>query len=140
MIDKNTGQLTISKDKAISPTTTLSEIKAFKLSDIEEECNLGNGWIHYTFKNVEAFAKFFHFTFYFFGENLKSIEFIINESPFDLNTGWDSWSEQREKENALLYNNWLNKEIGTVRNFTWGNVLADYDPKSGGSSIFIRYK
>ena len=139
MIDKKSGQLTLGNVKTISPTTALSEIKAFKLSEIQEERDLGNGWIHYTVRNVEESGEFFIFIFFFYKENLDSVSFVVNDSPFDLNSGWDSWSEKTEREKAVKYNSWLNKEIGIGRKFPWGNIWTDYDQKSGGSSIFIRY-
>ncbi|MBK0403802.1 hypothetical protein I5M27_12450 [Adhaeribacter sp. BT258] len=140
MIDKKSGNLTLGNINTISPTTTLSEIKAFKLSEVEEESDLGNGWIHYTLRNVEESGKFFNLIFFFYKENLESVSFVVKDSPFNLNSGWDSWSEKTEREKAVTYNNWLNKEIGTGRSFSWGDAWATYDPKSGGSSMGIRYK
>lgn len=139
MIDKNTGNLTLDSGKAILSTTSLGEIKDFKLSEVQEEQDMGNGWVHFTVRNVEVSGTYFIITFIFHEKALESVLFVINDSPFDLNIGWESWSEQKERNNAVLYNNWLNKEIGTSRNFSWGNVWATYDPKSGGSSMGIRY-
>ncbi|PSR55618.1 hypothetical protein AHMF7605_19955 [Adhaeribacter arboris] len=140
MIDKNTGQLTFGTGKTVFPITTLSELKAINLSAVHEEGVLGNEWIHYTVKNVLIAGKFFYLTFFFHEEILDSVSFIFNDCEIDLTSNWDCWSEKREKENAVLYNNWLDKEIGTSRNFLWGTVWASYDPKSGGSSIGISYK
>ncbi|WP_210463059.1 hypothetical protein [Rufibacter roseolus] len=140
MIDKNTGKLTFYSGKNIFPTAELSEIKALKLSAVQEEQDWGNGWIHYTIRNVDVSGIYFNMTFFYHEKTLKSISFIIKDSPFDMDTGWETWGEQREKEKAEFYNDWLNKELGTDRNFAWGTIRATYDPKSAGSSIVIRYK
>lgn len=102
MIDKNTGRLAFGNAKTVSITTTLIELKAMKLGEVQEESDMGNGWLHYNVRNVEASGSFFLFTFCFCEATLKSISFVIKDSSFDLGKGWGSWSQQKELEHACI--------------------------------------
>ncbi|WP_207431206.1 hypothetical protein [Sabulibacter ruber] len=140
MIDRNTGHLTFSLDKVVTQTTTLADLKGFAFGEMQEERNLLNGWIHFVVKNVEMSGKYLNITFFFHQEALNSVTFIINNSPFDLESGWGTWNEKEEREKVIFFTQWLEEQVGPARNFTWGHIWAAYDPLSGGSSIGIRYK
>ncbi|ALJ00713.1 hypothetical protein [Rufibacter tibetensis] len=139
MIDKDTGSLTFGSGKIVSPKTSLSELIALKLSEEHEERKLGNGWIHYIVRNVEESGRFLNLTFIYHEESLYSVSFVVDGSPFKSSGGWGYWDEQRERRNAVIYEEWLSGEIGADRNFTWGSAWVTYDPKGGGSSIGIKY-
>ena len=139
MIDIKTGQIIINKVLIINKNSDFDFVYKMELGEIQEVDDLGNGWIWLRIKNIETSGYFFHISFAFNNHKLKEINLIVSNKKFDLNSNWSNWSEQKELEALQFYNNWLNKEIGNQREFNWGEVWADYDPKSGSSSIGLRY-
>ena len=139
LIDKITGQLRFGNDFIVDGTTTPKEIiQYFGQSNIDTK-NMQTGWKHYSVRNYKLNGTYFIFTFYYKDDTLKMLDFVISEIPFGT-TSWMDWSEQKELEMRDNYNDWLTKEIGKERNFSWGTIDAFYDKKSGGSSIFLKYK
>jgi hypothetical protein len=67
--------------------------------------------------------------------------------------GWDNWSEERVLAERDWHDEWLTTQLGpdwvaerydgaskgSLGRFPWGIVGSDYDTRSGGSSIHIRY-
>lgn len=69
---------------------------------------------------------------------------------------WSAWSEEEELARRAWHDAWLADTLGEtlataptehydhaskgrVHHFLWGRVWSDYDTRSGGSSITIRY-
>ena len=52
---------------------------------------------------------------------------------------WDTWSESEAMHQKDTLEHLLEAAYGRQRQFSWGNLTADYDPRSGSSSITIRY-
>ena len=70
---------------------------------------------------------------------------------------WSDWSEDEELARRAWHDEWLAETLGDawtnapsehydlaskgqVRDFPWGRIWSDYDTRSGGSSITIRYQ
>jgi hypothetical protein len=75
---------------------------------------------------------------YFYGQQLESID--LGYSGAELGSSWEDWSEEREMKRKERHDDWLRMQTEDVsRVYDWGEVLSDYDERSGGSSITIRY-
>lgn len=140
MIDKKTGNIELATGQVIYPSMSLERIKSMGIGESQTEREIGNGWIWHDVRNVQIQDQYFSIAFAFYNNKLNIITLIINNTRFNSNNGADPWSEKEEMQRAIIFNNWLNAEIGSERTFSWGEVWAGYDPKGGFSSITIRYK
>ena len=141
MIDQRTGSIHIADDIAIGHNDNFDYIKNLNLGQKQEIWYVKNGVIWITERNIKIEEQYFIISFAFFEEKLNTIVFVLSDEPSALeSTGWDNYSEIKEREDAKKYDAWLTNEIGSEREFKWGRVYASYDPKSGGSSIGIVYE
>ena len=139
MINKNTGYISLNEEIQLVPNSEFASIEKLKLGETQKVRDLGNGYKWLDIKNLLFDNHHFTFQLCFLNEKLTRITMVFQNTPFDLNPSWDSWSEEHEKERLTEYQNWLTKELGKIRNFDWGEVWAAYDPKGGFSSIGISY-
>jgi hypothetical protein len=138
MINKDTGAIELAGAK-IRPFMLSDEVRKLNLGESQEERDMGNGYCWYYVRNIIVNDRFYNFCFGFNDNELYMLLFGFSETKIDLSEGWESWNEAKEKSQAIIYNNWLFAELGSERKFKWGEVSADYDPKSGSSDIVIRY-
>ena len=138
MIDRKTGTIELAGAKII-PFMLLDEVRKLNLSESQDERDMSNGYYWYYARNINIQDKFYTFSFGFNDNKLYMLLFSFSETKTDLSKGWESWKEAEEKNRAVIYQNWLFAELGSERKFNWGDVSADYDPKSGSSDIVIRY-
>jgi hypothetical protein len=74
----------------------------------------------------------------FYGEQLETIELFHDAKAFG--SSWADWSEEKEQQRKQIHDQWLLALTGYASHFyAWGEIWSDFDPKSGGSSIVIRY-
>lgn len=139
MIDKNKGHIKLTNSLDLSPNLKFDLIESQKLGEVQEIRDMGHGWKWLDIKNIHIDDKYFIISLCFKDEELSEVSMVIKDSPFDLNSGWDSCCEKNEKEKLKQYQDWLTQEIGKERDFNWGEVWANYDPKGESSSIGIRY-
>lgn len=53
---------------------------------------------------------------------------------------WTDWSEENEMQIKAEHDRLLAAMLGAApHRFPWGEVVSDYDPRSGASTISIRY-
>ncbi len=114
-------------------------IEKQNLGEIQEIRDMGNGYKWLEIKNIQIDNQYFNMSLCFKMEKLSQLTMVINDKPFDLNSGWDTWSVKAEKEKLKKFENWLNKELDRERKFNWGEVWANYDPRGASSSIRIIY-
>jgi hypothetical protein len=75
---------------------------------------------------------------FFKGEILESVHFFVSDPQFGVR--WENWSRKKESERNQANHQWLKKNgLGSGKRYSWGSVWSGYDPKSGSSSIVIRY-
>ena len=81
----------------------------------------------------------FFVALYFYGKKLESIDLAI-AAP-ELGASWDDWSEEKEMKRKEKHDVWLIAQTGCASHvYDWGEIDSAYDPRSGGSSITIRYR
>lgn len=140
MIDKTKGHIRLNDSLNLEPNSSFEIIERQKLGVLQEIRDMGNGYKWLDIKNIQIDSQYFIMSLCFKKEKLSQLTMVINEKPFDLNSGWDTWSEKAEKEELKKFENWLNKELDKERKFSWGEVSANYDSRGGSSSIGIKYK
>ncbi len=140
MIDKTKGHIKLTGLLKLEPNSNFDFIEKQKLGEVQEIRDMGNGYKWLDIKNIQIEDKYFIMSLCFKEEDLTELSIVFNDKPFDLNSSWDSWSEKDEQKKLNKYQVWLKEQLGDNRNFNWGEVWADYDPKGGSSSIGIRYK
>ncbi|TDQ28151.1 hypothetical protein [Zeaxanthinibacter enoshimensis] len=140
MIDSKTGNIIVNSNLSIGPNSGFLEIKNLELGESQETLEMGNEWRWINIKNIKIENEYFLFSLGFKYEKLDQISFIVDRHPFNLNSTWDSWTEEEELKKLKYFKKWMNREIGKLREFEWGNITAVYDPKGGASSMMIEYK
>ncbi len=139
MIDAKSGNLEFGEEKIVTPSTDLCTIDLMNLGERQKLRGIGNGWNWYDVKNVQIEKDFFNFSFLFKHQTLTSLTLVFQDKPFEFNSGWESWSLEAERNNQKRFEAWLDKELGSERNFDWGTVSSNYNTKSGFSAISIEY-
>jgi hypothetical protein len=139
IIDSVNGHLKFASSFTISSRTTPEEIIQYFGQKNVSINNVKTGWKHYSVRNVKINDTYFIITFYFDNDILKMLDFIVSDKPIVAGS-WDDWSEKKGLQNRDYYNDWLTKEIGSNRQFSWGTVNSFYDSKGGFSSIVLKYK
>ncbi|GAB5527793.1 MAG: hypothetical protein Roseis2KO_56650 [Roseivirga sp.] len=140
MINKNTGNIKLTDSLELTPKSNLNLLEGQNLGQANELRDIGNGCKWLDIKNINIGSKYFIISLCFIDELLSELSLLVSDERFSLSSHWSSWSERKEKEDLKKYTTWLNKELGGKTEFHWGDVWATYDPKSGSSSIGIRYK
>ena len=140
MINKITGDINISDIIIIKHNDLLKDVMSLNIGQTNQKIDHHNGWIWLKSTNVLIANQYFTFHFGFLHNQLKQISFVLSDSIYKLSSDWSTWSERQELDNLERYQKWLLQELGTQRDFDWGNVWALYDPKGGSSSIGMCYK
>jgi len=136
VINNYYGEIIISDKFKISKTTTKEEFISFFGEKNVSIRDMNNGYIHYFIRNINIQNSNFSFNLVFNQEQLSSITFNFDTLPTD---NWDNWSEEKELKRLEKYNNWLNHQIGSKRDYQWGNIGAYFDRKGGWTSMVLRY-
>ena len=139
MIERKTGCLTLSKTVQIKPGDEINKIVALQLGEVQAVSDKQTGWQWLTIKNLRVDETYYILSFGFQANALKQIELIVSKDRFDLTAGWETWSKANELAILTDLRIWVTTELGREGNFGWGDVWAAYDPKSGTSSITLRY-
>lgn len=138
ILNPNTGEISLSEDIRITSKTSPQYLKEhFGQSELRS-LSMGNGWVHYSIKNIQITDQYFIFIFLFYKDILKTVSFVISTLPFS-ESSWNDWSKEKEEQNKSFFENWLSTRIGSQRSFAWGNVNVVLDEKGGGSAIVLNY-
>lgn len=149
MIDKRTGDILI-------PITNFKIHKGLQKNELESSKfykdfirdmrDMKTGYIWYYFSSVSLMHREILFSLCFKNGNLDSVYFCVDSN--DLPTSWSNWSEEGELKRKNLNEELLceifccdikQNSLPSEYHFTWGNVTSYYDPRSGGSSVILRY-
>jgi len=140
MIDKSSGKIMFDNGCSIYPMMdTISFEKEFHKAQILTKDNIG-GYFNYYLVPQKIEEQFFTLRIYFDNKNvIESVLMSANESG-DVKT-WENWNEEKELKNKKNNDVWLMSNMGKPPyNYTWGNIISDYDMRSGSSLIVIRYQ
>jgi hypothetical protein len=137
MLDKETGELHIeSIPVKIGPCFTRRDLA---VTPVAAQSQVVNEPYHsYSLGEQQIAGRPFFVTLYFYGQELESIDLAHPTTKFG--TSWADWSKESELRRKRWHDDWLREQTGYASHvYQWGEVGSDYDPRSGGSSITIRY-
>lgn len=127
MLNTTTGELTIeSIPRTIGPAFTRQDIESAPIQT--ETVIVTEPYPSYSLGEQTIFGSRFLVVLYFHGERLESINLAYRGKEFG--TSWADWSEVSEMRRKAWH---------AAHDYAWGVILSDYDSRSAGSSIVIRY-
>jgi len=137
MLHKGTGELFIeSIPVTLGPRFTRRDLSALPVAAQSQVVN--EPYHSYSLGAQQISGQSFFVVLYFYGQQLESIDMAHGAGEFG--TSWDDWSEERELRRKQWHDDWLREQTGQASHvYEWGKVHSSYDPRSGGSSIIIRY-
>jgi hypothetical protein len=140
MIDKSNGSIKINQ-LTINPNSSLEKLtescNQYNIDYRIRDMKTGWTWIHLV--NQEENNLFISLNIAFYETEIKLLMLTIDPEMTHLDMR-ENWSKENELKRQVFMEKWLDKEIGKKRRYTWGEVWCSFDPKSGFSSIGIRYK
>src|SRR5262249_40824522 len=139
MIDKNTGELFIdSAAIGIGPRFTRKDFVSSILSNDSRVLVKNEPYCSFSVGSHEISGLRFIVSLSFYGDILESIELTHDDE--ELGSSRSDWSEEKELKRKRIHDKWLTSLQGcTSHRHSWGEIWSCYDPRSGGSSITIRY-
>ena len=136
-IDANSGDI-IAAEGVLSPQLTRSRFIKSDWFDSGDWSNESEGWYAASAKPLTINGEPFGASLLFQHERLVWISLLSADPRFGSDR--DDWSEAKERERNAKHHEWLDRTLGRWKKpFSWGQVSAGYDSKSGGSSITIEY-
>lgn len=137
---------------AIGPGTAKATLIA--AGGTPEHYTNGYGWVRLVEPEGDATGpRWFIAVSYDPDERVNMVQLAHSDGPPG---DWSDWSEDDELARRDRHDAWLGETLGEawanapaqaydlasrgqVRDFPWGRVWSDYDTRSGGASITIRY-
>jgi hypothetical protein len=140
MIDRETGLLDFQEPPVqIGPNLTRTEFLAATWAGDAEDVVVNEPWHSWKLRGkYVAEAVSFIVVLYFHGECLKMI--ILGNADERFGKSWGDWSLENEMARKASHDQWLTSFLGSWREFPWGGASSEFDSRSGGSSIIIRYE
>src|SRR5215475_4542850 len=139
MIDKNTGELFIdSAAVGIGPRFTRKDFVSSILSNDSRALVKNEPYCSFSVGSHEISGLRFLVALSFYGDILEAIELTHDDE--ESGSSRSDWSEEKELKRKRIHDQWLTSlQLRTSHRHSWGDILSGYDPRSGGSSITIRY-
>src|SRR6185503_16513582 len=139
MIESKTGVLTFSQPAVeIGPTLTRSQFQASPWSKEWEDLVVNEPWHSWrSVKPYQSMSISFAIHLFFHGERLHSVTLGDADPRFGI--AWNDWSLEKELKRKASHDEWLEKNLGGGRSYSWGSIISVYDDKAGGSSIRVTY-
>ena len=138
IINKLNGNINIAKNHFISPNKQIKQGIIDLLNPIIRD--MKTGFIWYNFMNIEYKEQLINLSVCCFNNKVTAANVAPQNKEYIKKEGWDNWSKKKEMENLKYYNEWLDSEIGKNRYYSWGQIMAQFDNKSGFSSISVNYE
>jgi len=101
--------------------------------------SFSNGHYNYRLSPQIIGRKLFGVTIYFLPNDfVSSINFsFLLDGKY---ANWEEWSEETEMIRKKVNDRWLRECLGNPPyEYSWGGISSEYEPRSGSSSIMIRY-
>ncbi len=96
------------------------------------------GYVWYDIGEYTIFNKNVLFSLCFYKGNLDSIIFGLDD-PKLYGSSWDDWDEKKEKLRAAHTIKWLQSFGYKTGSFSWGEIWAYLDRKSGFGNGGVKY-
>ena len=126
MLDTSTGELHIeSVPMKLGPQFTRRALSSTPVAATSQVVN--EPYHSYSLGEQRIADEPFFVVLYFYGQLLESIDLAYS-------------AENDERRRKKWHDKWLHGQTGAPSHvYAWGEVSSDFDPRSGGSSIIIRY-
>jgi hypothetical protein len=137
MIDSRSGEVLIeSIPVRLGPAFTRDALSSLPISCQSQVVN--EPYHSYSLGRHRIGGEPFLVMLYFYGQKLESIELANSSEEFG--TSWDDWSEAKQLKRKQAHDAWLIAQTNRASHrYDWGEIASGHDPKSGESSITIRY-
>ena len=99
--------------------------------------DMHTGWVWYSLPAFPDGEVQVSMTLAFQAGALTDIQ-ILDSRP-EFGTDWGSWSEENERSRVVCVAQWLAGRGWAPGRYPWGEVWAEYDPRSGARSGGVRY-
>jgi hypothetical protein len=141
-LDRDTGALEVRPDLVITKATKPEDLRRVGA----EHEGYSNGW---TWERMKEGRWWVSVSF----SPAEELFLVLLELDDGLPGGWENWTEERVLRLRDTHDEWLDSQLGpgwatdtydgaskgsSVRT-SWGVVGSEYDTRSGGSSITIKY-
>lgn len=137
-LDSRTGTLDLGEARVLGPETTHDQFRSSPLGLASRPLILNGPWRSYSLPRIAEGVVTFQVAIYFEGESATMLE-IANASP-EFGRSWADWSPENEERRRAWHGRWLAETQGVLPgDFAWGSLSSMTDPKSGGSSIVLRF-
>ncbi|MGB1294491.1 MAG: hypothetical protein ACPG6V_03350 [Flavobacteriales bacterium] len=123
----------------IEPNLTLEKFDKYPWNTNVLRRNINEDNEIRTISNLKFENSYYNISFYFENNKLKRFTFRFQSCPFEKLSGWDSWNENAELKKLNIYKLWIKKNNPNNNSFSWGNVRAVYQSKTGQSQIEVEY-
>jgi len=149
MIDRDTGALVLRAGR-VEPSTTRTAFRASPLAAPARWDDMHTGWMDAELPSEADGDRKIGVRLIFEGERLDGYRLWIVDPRYG--TSWDDWSEEKELAHRDAHDAWLVEKLGPGErarapggmelgySLPWGDVWSTYDPRSGGSSIGVRFR
>lgn len=115
----------------------LQELEVASLAGVNRR-DMGTGYVWYSMPVATSESGDLQVAMCFHLGILDSVSFAVNDTGEDRRGS--EWSEETERSQAKRTQKWLKAQGYAAGRYSWGEVWACYDPKSGSGSAGIRYK
>ena len=115
----------------------LPESEVAMIPDVNQR-DIKNGYIWYAFPPIELNEEKVIFNLCFFQSKIQSLNISLSNLE-KYGGGWNDFSEDKEKLRAKDTEKWLSNIGYKVGKYSWGEVWAGYDSKSGFGHAVVRY-
>lgn len=118
-------------------SSSLSENEVQGVKGVER-ADKGNGYSQYVPPVVKICGKNVRVSLHFLNGKIEYVFFDLID-PALYGSGWNDFSEEKEKLRARDTEVWL-KVLGySVDQYSWGTIWAGFDPKSGNGHGGVRF-
>ncbi|HEY1698053.1 MAG TPA: hypothetical protein VGG39_38095 [Polyangiaceae bacterium] len=148
VIDPGTGSLALAAGR-IDAATSRADLRAMPVAAGARWDDMHTGWVHVELADATGTATF-AVRLLFEGERLDGYRMWMLDPRFG--TSWDDWSEEKQRAQQDAHDAWLIGLLGPgtrrptpggpelAYSLPWGEVWSAYDPRSGSSTIGVRFR
>lgn len=131
-------RFTLELPNGISVSPELQENEVSSKRDVTKH-DMGNGYVWYFYTATSFKSEDVSFSFCFLNQTIMSLNIALSDKE-KYGSGWDDFSEEKEKLRAFDTKIWLNKTKINPSCKSWGDLSVGYDSKGGCGSAIIRFR
>jgi hypothetical protein len=141
MVDPTTGEITFALSSArLGPGLMRDDFLSSELGRAARPVVISEPHATYGVEvgPGELAAQPFWLELQFHKTALDAVQLVLQAPEFG--HGWSEWSEERETARKAAHDRWLIDADVAPGSYAWGTVESEFDKRSGGSVIIVRYR